>query len=386
VDFSWSPETEALRSDVRQFLAEHLTAELEDRLQRTGVSHDPEFARRLGERGWIAPDWPQDDGAPPLDRFGAKVLADEMARAEAPVYATSTTTMVARVIRAVGSEELQAEILARAVRGEITIALGMSEPEAGSDVAAVQTRARWRDDHWVIDGQKMFTTNGHVTDYVFLLTRTNPDVPRHRGLTTFLVPLDQPGIEVQAVYTLSGERTNITFYSDVHLADRWRIGEVDAGWNALMLSLQDEHSVGFGAHLERLLDETESWAHVPPSPGEASPISRPEVQDRLARRATELEVAQLLEARATWMEANDGVPVAEGPMAKLFSTEALVRAADDLTELVGPDGLRSRSDPTSLRSGRIEHALRFSLGTTIYAGTSEIQRNIIAQRRCELPR
>src|SRR4029079_16288426 len=113
---------------------------------------------------------------------------------------------------------------------------------------------------WVIDGQKMFTTNGHVTDYVCLLARTNPDVARHRGLTTFLVPLGQPGIEAQGVYTLSGERTNITFYADVRLDDRWRIGEVDKGWGVLMLSLQDEHSTGFSSHLARFFDETEAWA------------------------------------------------------------------------------------------------------------------------------
>ena len=388
MDFRWSPATEARRADVRAFLAEHLTPELEERVHRTGVSHDPEFARQLAVRGWIAPGWPTDDGEA-LDVESVDMLASELARAEAPVYATSTTMMVARVIRAVGSEELQAEVLPPALRGEVTIALGMSEPEAGSDVAAVQTRARRLDDGdggWVIDGQKMFTTNGHVTDYVFLLARTNPDVPRHRGLTTFLVPLDRPGIEVQAVYTLSGERTNITFYSEVHLEDRWRIGDVDAGWSALMLSLQDEHSVGFSAHLDRLLEDAEAWAQEPPEPGEPPPIDRPDVQDRLARCATGLEVAQLLEARTTWMEANDIVPVAEGPMAKLFSTEALVRGAEDLTELVGPDGLRSRTDPTALRGGRIEHALRFSLGTTIYAGTSEIQRNIVARHGCGLPR
>lgn len=368
MDFSSSPAAEALRVDARRFLAEHLTPELEDRVYRTGVSHDEEFARRLAERGWIAPD--------SLDPFAVKALDDELARAEAPIYAVATTMMVAQVIRAVGSEELQAEILPQAERGEVTIALGMSEPEAGSDVAAVQTRARWDGSHWIIDGQKMFTTNGHVTDYVFLLTRTNPDVPRHRGLTTFLVPLDRPGIEVQAVHTLSGERTNITFYDGVQVEDRWRIGDVDAGWSALMLSLQDEHSASFSGHLARLLEAAEGCAD----------LSRPDVRQRLARWATELEVAQLLEARTTWMEANGMVPVVEGPMAKLFTTEAIVRAAEDIAEMVGPDGLRSRSDPTALASGRIEHARRFSLGTTIYAGTSEIQRNIIAQHGCGLPR
>jgi alkylation response protein AidB-like acyl-CoA dehydrogenase len=289
------------------------------------------------------------------------------------------------VIRAVGSEELQADVVGRVVRGEATIALGMTEPEAGSDVAAVQTRARPVDGGWVIDGQKMFTTNAQVADYVFLLARTGPAGGRHRGLTTFLVPLDRDGIEVQAVYTLSGERTNITFYAGVFVEDRWRIGAVDAGWHGLMLALQDEHSAPFSPHLDRLLVEAERWA-AGPGPDGAPPLARDDVRRRLARAATDLEVAQLLEQRTTWMEASGEVPVAEGPMSKLFSTEAVVRGAEDLSALVGPDALRSRGDPTAAGDGLIEHGLRFSLGTTIYAGTSEVQRNIIAQRRCGLPR
>ncbi len=152
-----------------------------------------------------------------------------------------------------------------------------------------------------------------------------------------------------------------------------------------MLALQDEHSYAFSPHLARLVEETEAWAREATSAGRR-PIDDVDVQERLCRAATDLEVAQLLEQRVTWMEVNGQVPVAEGPMAKLYSTEAMVRQAEQLTELVGPDGLRSRLDPTALRRGRIEHALRFSVGTTIYAGTSEIQRNIIAQRACGLPR
>jgi alkylation response protein AidB-like acyl-CoA dehydrogenase len=270
------------------------------------------------------------------------------------------------------------------MRGEVTIALGMSEPEAGSDVAAIQTRARQVDDGWVIDGQKMFTTNGHVCDYVFLLARTDPESQRHHGLTTFLVPLDHPGVEAQAVFTLSGERTNITYYADVLLEDRWRISEVGRGWHSLMIALQAEHSAPFSPHLDRLVDAVEAWATTP-GDGPA-PIERADVRQRLIGAATDLEVAQLLEARTTWMESRGEVPVAEGPMSKLFSTEAGVRWSDDLTALVGPDALRTRMDPTAIQDGRIEHALRFAPGATIYAGTSEIQRNIIAQRRCGLPR
>ena len=383
MDFAVDAGTEAFRAEARAFLAEHLPAEVEKRLYVTGESHDDDFARALGQRGWIAPEWGPEER--PLDPTHAHVLEAELAKAEAPFYAVSTGAMVGRVVAASGSEDLRAEILPGIASGEVTIALGMTEPEAGSDVAAVQTRARPVDGGWVIDGQKMFTTNGHAADHVFLLVRTDPDSRRHRGLTTFLVPLDRPGVEVQAVRTISGERTNITYYADVFVEDRWRISEVGDGWRSLMLALQDEHSAPFSPHLARLLDATEEWA-VTPSVDGTVPLDRPDVRRRLARAATELEVAQLLEARTTWMEANGEVPLAEGPMSKLFSTEAIVRNAEDLSALVGPDALRSRTDPTAVVGGRIEHALRFSLGTTIYAGTSEVQRNIIAQHRCGLPR
>ncbi len=384
MDFSDDADTEALRHEVRAFLAEHLTPDLADHLYAAGMSHDDGFARALGERNWIAPEW-RDDGGVALDPAHAHVIEEEFARAEAPYYAVSTSTMVGRVIAAAGPEEMRSAILPKVATGEVTIALGMTEPEAGSDVAAVQTRARRVEGGWVIDGQKMFTTNGNVADHVFLLARTDPDSARHRGLTTFLVPLDRPGVEVQAVRTLSGERTNITYYSDVFVEDGWRIGEVDAGWRSLMLALQDEHSAPFSPNLARLLDEAERWA-AEPGPDGRAPIEREDVRLRLVRAATDLEVARLLEARTSWMEGQGEVPVAEGPMSKLFSTEALVRRAEDISALVGPDALRSRGDATAVVGGGIEHALRFSLGTTIYAGTSEVQRNIIAQRRCGLPR
>jgi alkylation response protein AidB-like acyl-CoA dehydrogenase len=241
-------------------------------------------------------------------------------------------------------------------------------------------------DEWVINGQKMFTTNAHLADYVFLLTRTNPDASKHKGLTTFLVPMKQPGVEVQPVYTMSGERTNITFYNDVRVSDRWRIGEVDGGWRVMTVSLQDEHSAGFGARIGRLVEEAEAWAHETTGAGGRPRITEPEVRERLARAATEHEVSLLLQRRSAWMAHEGIVPEAEGPMCKLFSSEAMERASQDICELMGPDALRSYFDPTAPRGGRIEHALRYSIGTTIYGGTSEVQRNIIAQRGLGLPR
>jgi alkylation response protein AidB-like acyl-CoA dehydrogenase len=384
MDFEWDAETLAFRDEVRRFLAEHLTPELEEHLYEQGLTHDDGFARALGERNWIAGDWPR-EGFELLGGPEMHVLEEEFAFTEAPYYAVSTSMMVARVIRAVGNDWLKSEILPKVVAGEVTIALGMSEPEAGSDVAAVQSRARHVEGGWVIDGQKMFTTNAHVADYVFLLLRTEPESRRHHGLTTFLVPLGSEGVEAQAVFTVSGERTNITFYNDLFVEEQWRISDVGAGWSSLMMALQDEHSAPFGAHLGRALAAAERWAAEPGADGTA-PIDRADVRERLARVATDFEVSQLLEKRTSWMESVGQVPVVEGPMSKLFSTEAIVRGSEELTAVVGPDALRSRTDPTAVEKGSIEHLLRFALGTTIYAGTSEVQRNIIAQRRCGLPR
>jgi alkylation response protein AidB-like acyl-CoA dehydrogenase len=202
----------------------------------------------------------------------------------------------------------------------------------------------------------------------------------------FLVPLDVEGFEAQAVWTLSGERTNITFYSDVRIGDEWRIGDVDAGWQVLGLSLQDEHASGWGPHIDRLLNHAEQWARTSCTEEGHPQISRSEVRRRVARVAMESEVSRLLQRRCVWMTENGEIPVAEGPMSKLFSTEALVRAAQDVVEMVGPDAMRSYFEPTAPEQGRFEHLMRFSLGTTIYAGTSEVQRTIIAQRGLGLPR
>jgi alkylation response protein AidB-like acyl-CoA dehydrogenase len=385
MDFDHAPETETFRREVRAFLAEHLPPDLDERIYETGVAHDDDFVRALGARGWIAPEWDRGDGTARLTHMEVHVLTEELTRAEAPIVASATSVMVARVVRSVGSDWLKDLVIPAVLQGTTTIALGLSEPEAGSDVAAVGLRARRRRDGWVIDGQKMFTTNGHLADYVFLLARTDPDSERHQGLTTFLVPMDSAGIEVQPVFTVSGERTNITYYDEVRLDDRWRIGEVGGGWAALMLAMQEEHSAPFGPHLDRFVGLVEGWAATDDGTGRR-PLDHDDARLRLVRAATDREVGLLLDARVSWVEAAGDPPVAEGSMAKLFTTEALARSAEDLVGLMGPDGLRRRGDPTAVAGGRIEQALRYSLGATIQAGTSEIHRNIIAKFRCRLPR
>lgn len=384
--FQLDTETETYRDGLRAHLHDVLTPEFEERIYRSGVAHDDEFAKSLVDKGYFAPAWPVEFGGQGRNAWDDQVVKEELMRYDAPVYLSETTRMVAAIIREIGTPFLKDRILTGAINGDITIALGFTEPECGSDVAAAATRAVRDGDGWVINGSKMFTTNGHLADFVFLLARTNPDKPKHKGLTMFLVPGDSDGFAAQAVWTLSGERTNITFYSDVRIGDEWRIGEVDGGWQVLSLSLQDEHASGWGPHLIRLLHHAEHWATSSASGDGSLPIANPDVRRRLARVAMEAEVSMLLQRRCVWMVEQGDIPVAEGSMSKVFSTEALERASQDVFELVGPDGLRSYLEPTAPERGRFDHSLRFSLGTTIYAGTSEIQRSIIAQRGLGLPR
>lgn len=384
--FQLDTDAEKFRDGVREHLQRTLTPEFEERVYRSGVAHDDDFAKSLVDAGYFAPSWPAEYGGQDRDAWTEQILKEELMRFDAPVYLSETTRMVASIIRHIGSPALKDRILAGALKGDITIALGFTEPECGSDVAAAATKAVRHGDDWIINGSKMFTTNGHIADYVFLLARTNPDKPKHKGLTMFLVPRDVDGFEAQAVWTLSGERTNITFYNDVRIGDEWRIGDVDAGWQVLGLSLQDEHASGWGPHIARLLHHAENWARQADGTDGRPRIDDPDVRRRITRVAMETEISMLLQRRCVWMTETGSVPIAEGPISKVFSTEALVRASQDVAELVGPDGVRSYLEPSAPEEGRFDHTLRFALGTTIYAGTSEVQRSIIAQRGLGLPR
>jgi alkylation response protein AidB-like acyl-CoA dehydrogenase len=265
--------------------------------------------------------------------------------------------------------------------------LGYSEPDAGSDVAACATRAVRDGDQWTINGQKMFTTLAHEADYVFLLARTNTEVAKHKGLTMFVVPMDQPGISVTPVHTMGGERTNITYYDDVTVDDTYRVGEVDGGWSVMMTALVFERNSAWYGELVRLLDHGLGWARSAPSPAGGTMVDDPLVRERLARIAIGNEVSNLLGWRAAWMASEGTLPGVEGTMAKLFTTEHYQFAANELVDALGVDGLRRHGDPSATAAdGWIEAIYRHCQVTTIYGGTSEVLRGVIAERGLQLPR
>ena len=324
--------------------------------------------------------WPTEHGGQGRTPLEVLAYSEEVQRAGAPTYGIAVTMVVAHVINEVGTPEQKAEILPRALNAEILIALGFTEPENGSDAAAAATRAVPDGDGWRITGSKMFTTNAHIADYVFMLARTDPEAPKHQGLTVFLVPLDQDGVEVRPVQTISGERTNVTFYNDVFVEDRWRLGEVHGGWKVMNVALANEHAASFAGEQSRLLDALSAWSTA------TGADQDPDVRERLGRSRAEIEVSRLLQRRALWLRSTGQPTTGLGNMSKLFSSERLQQQADETLQLVGRDAVRAWGEESAVEGGTIEHMVRHAKGTTIYGGTSQIQRNVIAQFVLELPR
>ena len=386
MDFRLGERSDAFRDEVRAFLSAHFGPEMVERAHETGTSHNWEFHRALGAQGWIAASWPEEFGGQGRDPMEMTALRDELRMAGVPTDGLGQTIMIARTLRAVGTEEQKQQFIPPALAGEILFALGYTEPDSGSDVAAAKTRAVRDGDEWVIDGQKMFTTLAHEATYVFLLTRTNPDVPKHKGLTMFLVPLDAPGVEIHPVHTMGGERTNATFYSGVRVPDSMRVGDVDGGWDVMTVALTFERG-GFAlSEADRVWQQTVDWATTTRRPDGTRVIDDPLVRERLAFMRMHDEVARLLALRCSYVAATGALPGVEGSMHKLFYAESMTADADELVDMLGVDGVLSHGDPEAPVDGWVEHLYRHAAVTTIYGGTSEVQRDIIASRGLGLPR
>lgn len=345
-------------------------------------SHAWDVHRALGEAGLLYPDWPV--------KWGGRGADPESARASLAVWrevgyaglARSTTSMIGHVVQKTAKPELQEEVLLRMGRGEITAALGYTEPSGGSDVFAAKTRAVRDGDDWIINGAKMFTSGAELASYVILITRTDPDAPKHKGITVFLVPLDLPGIEIQPVHTFMDERTNATFYSDVRVPDKYRMGEVNGGAKVLAAALSMEQSGGYThMYIDEMAEVVAEWARGEQRNGKPL-IEDADVLARLARAHVEARVSEVLSARVTGARLAGLTDLAFGPAAKVFGTEAFITNAADLIDLAAPRSMLRGKEGLGL----VEKGYRHSTATTIYGGTSEVLRSMVAERRLGLPR
>jgi len=384
MDFSLGPRATRFRSEVKVFLAEHLTSETIARMHESGTFNDRDLNEALALAGLLEGAVPGYGDRDPIELY---VLFNELEKAGAPYDGLAVSMLVAGVVNAVGTDFHKTEMLDKLLTGRFNCCLGYSEPDHGSDVASITTRAVRDGDGWVVNGQKMWTTMAHEADWVLLLTRTNPDVPRHHGLTMFVVPMDTPGIEIHPVPTMASERTNATFYDDVRVADEWRLGEVDGGWAVMGVALAFERGVMGGTNpAVPLLRHVRAWAETDGSDGSGRMVDDPLFRERVARTAIVNQVSQLLTLRAAWIAAEGGLPGLEGSMAKVFASEEYQRIVGWFQQMAGAEGLLGFHADGAAADGWIDYDARHAPVTTIYGGTSEINRNNIAERHLGLPR
>lgn len=374
MDFSQPQLTDddlAFREEVRAFLATHVTEDVKRRDRETGDNFDEVVHLALGAAGYLEAEWKTEaDGG--LPRVRRRIWELEKRRAHVPWVTWGTTAMVARSVASFGSPELCEEILPGVFSGHIRLCLGYTEPEGGSDVATCKTRAVRDGDSWVINGSKMFTTGAHNCQYVFLITNTDPEARKHKSLTMFLVPLNTPGIEIQGLRTVDGDRTNIVYYSDVRVDDKYRLGEVNGGWTVLREPLNVEHGA-VDANPDGLQDvsimmhQANFMAVAVDKAGEVAGRSG-SIADR--------SVAYRLGRAAARVEASLSAPSIFGRVAL---AQAMRDVSPDLMDLLGSASALPIDTDGAIDGGASDYVFRFAPLVGIYGGTLEVFRNMIAQ-------
>ncbi|HTX97897.1 MAG TPA: acyl-CoA dehydrogenase family protein [Mycobacterium sp.] len=379
MDFSrveLSAEDKAFLDEARRFLGTHMTDEVRRRDRETGDNFDEGLHLKFGAAGYLEAEWkPESEGG--FCRVRRRIWELEKRRAHVPWVTWGTTAMVARSVAKFGSPELRDEVLPKVFSGEVRLCLGYTEPEGGSDVATCKTRAVRDGDGWVINGSKMFTTGAHNCQYVFLITNTAPDVPKHKSLTMFLVPLASPGIEIQGIRTVDGDRTNIVYYSDVRVDDKYRLGEVNAGWTVLREPLNVEH--GAVAAAPDGLQDTSIMMHQAGSLAEAvdkavARVTRPDGQGH--RLIDDRSVAYRLGRSISRLETALATPSIFG---RVSIAQTMQDISPDLMDILGAASALPFGTEGAADDGSAEYAYRFAPLVGIYGGTLEVFRNMIAQ-------
>jgi alkylation response protein AidB-like acyl-CoA dehydrogenase len=330
----------------------------------------------LGAAGYLEKEWkPEADGG--FSRVRRRIWELEKRRVHVPWVTWGTTAMVARSVARFASPEVQQEVLPKVFSGHVRLCLGYTEPEGGSDVATCKTRAVRDGDAWVINGSKMFTTGAHNCQYVFLITNTDPDAPKHKSLTMFLVPLNSPGIEIQGIRTVDGDRTNIVYYTDVRVDDKYRLGEVNGGWTVLREPLNVEHGavaaapdglqdVSIMMHQAGFMADAVDKAAA--KVGQHSPSGRRPVDDG--------SVAYRLGRSVARMEAALSAPSIFGRVAL---AQTMRDISPDLMDMLGAASALPIGTDGAADDGAAEYVYRFAPLVGIYGGTLEVFRNMIAQ-------
>jgi len=379
VDFELDDEQRAWVAEVRQFLDENVTAALRAEMAEHGLEYQggelTAFRRRIGEKGWFGLNWPKEYGGLGLTAMHQHLLMSEFEYVGVP-GPDLTVTSVAPMIMRHGTEQNKKEFLPGVARGEIVFALGYSEPNAGTDLASLRTRAVRDGDEWVINGSKIWNSGAQRSTHEWLCVRTDPDAPRHRGISVIVVPIDTPGIEIHPLYAWSGYRTNETFFRDVRVPVTNLVGELNMGWTYITGALDLERGALINVgDLRRALDELTALA------GDPDPAFR----RRLAQAEADVEVARLMGLEAASMLDSGRIPSVEVSVEKIFTSELRQRIADLALDLLGPEGLRAHRSAGAPLDGFFERLYRVSPLMRFGGGTNEVLRDVIAQRGHKMP-
>lgn len=379
MDFSrvtLSDDDQRFLEEAREFLRTQVTEEVRRRDRETGDNFDEGVHLALGAAGYLEREW-KSAAEGGFSRVRRRIWELEKRRAHVPWVTWGTTAMVARSVARFGSSELRDEVLPGVFSGHVRLCLGYTEPEGGSDVATCKTRAVRDGNGWIINGSKMFTTGAHNCRYVFLITNTDPDAPKHKSLTMFLVPLDSPGIEIQGIRTVDGDRTNIVYYSDVRVDDRYRLGDVNAGWTVLREPLNTEH--GAVAAAPDGLQDVSIMMHQAGFMADAldkaaAKVSQPNPDGR--RLIDDASVAYRLGRTTARIEASLS---ASGIFGRVALAQTMRDVSPDLMDLLGTASVLPVGTDGAADDGAAEYVYRFAPLVGIYGGTLEVFRNMIAQ-------
>jgi alkylation response protein AidB-like acyl-CoA dehydrogenase len=394
MDFKFTPEEEAFRQEVLDFLEKELPAKAMSVLTLWEGETDEEwelaheFTKKVAQKGWLALWWPKEYGGLGGSDMEYLILNEEMAYHRAPRVDVAGTGIIGPTILVHGTEEQKRRFLPPTARAEIIWCQGYTEPGAGSDSAAIQTRAVQEGDDYIINGQKVFTSLAHHADYCYLTTRTDPNVPKHEGLSYFLVDLKSPGVTIRPLLNLLGAHSfNEIYFDDVRVPKENMLGKKNGAWKIMMTTLNFERGTlaSMAGQARRALDDLIDYAKNTKQNGKT--LSQdPLVRQKLIELAIEVQIARLFTYRVIWMQGKGDIPSYEASLAKTFGDELNFRIARIGMEILGLYGQLSRGSKWAPLAGWTASAYQGTLGSLFAGGTPEIQRNIIARIGLRLPR
>jgi alkylation response protein AidB-like acyl-CoA dehydrogenase len=390
--FSFSEQQTAFRAEVTAFLRDALPADWEgadNAIDDESYEFGRRFLKKLAPKHWIAPAWPKKYGGLEMDLWDQLIFNEEMGYARAPIVNTAAVGYLGPTIILYGTEEQKQKHLPGITSGDVVWCQGYSEPNSGSDLASLQTRAVQDGDDFVINGQKIWTSQAHYADWMFVLARTDPDAPKHRGISYFLLDMKTPGVTVRPLINMAdGEGFNEVFFENVRVPRDGLLGELNRGWYIATTTLDFERSsIGGTSQALRTLEELARFAKTEARGAGGPPLwSQPRVRHAIADLWVDVEMARLLSYRVVSMQARGLVPNYEASIVKVFTSEYVQRQARIGVGIMGLYGGLWEDSPWARLRGRFAKSYVTSVGSAIAGGTSEIQRNIIAQRGLGLPR